>query len=62
MFDKIWKRQVIQQRDGGTSLLYIDCHIVHYGSFHTDGQLHQRNLKIRRPADATRPGRHNGPI
>jgi 3-isopropylmalate/(R)-2-methylmalate dehydratase large subunit len=50
MFDKIWARHVVQQRDGGPALLYIDRHIVHDGSFHAFGQLHGRGLKVRRPA------------
>ncbi len=29
LFDKIWESHVADERDDGTSLLYIDCHLVH---------------------------------
>ena len=29
LFDKIWESHVADQRDDGTSLLYIDRHLVH---------------------------------
>ena len=29
LFDKIWSDHLVRQRDDGTSLLYIDRHLVH---------------------------------
>jgi 3-isopropylmalate/(R)-2-methylmalate dehydratase large subunit len=29
LFDKIWNRHVVRQLPDGSSLLYIDCHLVH---------------------------------
>ena len=29
LFDKIWSDHLVKQRDDGTSLLYIDKHLVH---------------------------------
>jgi 3-isopropylmalate/(R)-2-methylmalate dehydratase large subunit len=49
MLDKIWDRHVITRR-GEQCLLYVDRHLVHDGSFHAFSFLHQRGLKVRRPA------------
>ena len=49
LFDKIWDSHVVLSR-GAQSLLYIDRHIVHDGSFHAFNMLHSRGLKVRRPS------------
>ena len=49
LFDKIWDSHVVVSR-GAQSLLYIDRHIVHDGSFHAFNMLRARGLKVRRPA------------
>ena len=49
LFDKIWDSHVVLSR-GAQSLLYIDRHIVHDGSFHAFNMLRARGLKVRRPA------------
>jgi 3-isopropylmalate/(R)-2-methylmalate dehydratase large subunit len=48
LFDKIWDSHVVLSR-GRQSLLYIDRHIVHDGSFHAFAMLRARGLKVRRP-------------
>ena len=48
MFDKIWDRHVVLTR-GSQSLLYVDRHLVHDGSFHAFEGLRKRGLKVRRP-------------
>ncbi len=48
MFDKIWDRHVVLTR-GSQSLLYVDRHLVHDGSFHAFEGLRARGLKVRRP-------------
>ena len=39
LFEKIWDRHVIAEREGGQSLVYIDRHLCHDGSFNAFGQL-----------------------
>ena len=48
MFDKIWRSHVVVERDDGNTLLYIDRHIVHDGSFHAFAQLRERGMKVAR--------------
>lgn len=50
LFQKIWSPHVIVPREKGPSLIYIDQHIVHEGSFHAFNQLRARNLKVHHPA------------
>ncbi len=49
LFEKIWNRHVVLERDG-QCLLYVDRHIVHDGSFHAFANLAARGLAVRRPA------------
>jgi len=49
LFDKVWGRHEIVERQDGQSLLYIDRHYVHEGSRHAFEVLHERNLPLRRP-------------
>jgi 3-isopropylmalate/(R)-2-methylmalate dehydratase large subunit len=49
MFDKIWERHVVVAREGGPSLLYVDRHIIHDGSFHAFGMIQERGLPVHRP-------------
>jgi 3-isopropylmalate/(R)-2-methylmalate dehydratase large subunit len=49
LFDKIWNAHVILARDDGTSLLWIDRHLVHEGSFHAFGMLDHAGRTLRRP-------------
>ncbi|AWB35024.1 3-isopropylmalate dehydratase large subunit [Orrella marina] len=50
LFQKIWSPHIIVPREQGPSLLYIDRHIVHEGSFHAFNQLRARSLKLRHPS------------
>ncbi len=50
LFEKIWDQHIVLARDAGPSLIYIDRHIIHEGSFHAFNQLRARNLTIRNPA------------
>lgn len=50
LFQKIWSPHVIVPRQSGPSLIYIDRHIVHEGSFHAFNQLRARHLQLRHPA------------
>ena len=49
MFDKIWNRHVIVQRDDGMCLMYVDRHLLHDGSFHAFTQIRRENRGLRRP-------------
>jgi len=49
LFDKIWSTHLVLPRDEGPSLLYIDRHIVHEGSFHAFNALRARKLTLRHP-------------
>lgn len=49
LFDKIWSRHQVLQRDDGTSLLYVDRHLVQDGSAPAFAMLRQRGLKVRSP-------------
>jgi len=49
LFQKIWSSHIVVPRQKGPSLLYIDQHIVHEGSFHAFNQLRARKLSLRHP-------------
>jgi len=49
MFDKIWNRHVIVQRDDGQCLLYVDRHVGHDGSFHAFSMIRESGRTVRRP-------------
>lgn len=47
LFEKVWDQHIVLERDAGPSLLYIDRHLIHEGSFHAFNQLRERGLAIR---------------
>ncbi len=50
LYEKIWDAHVVQQRDDGTALLYIDRHLVHeVTSPQAFDGLRAANRKVRRP-------------
>lgn len=49
VFDKIWDAHVVRENEGGPSLLYVDRHLVHDGSFHAFEMLRERGLSVVRP-------------
>ena len=50
MFEKIWRRHVVVERDdGGEALIYIDRHFCHDGSFHAFDQIRAAGRTVRRP-------------
>ena len=49
LIDKIWDKHVIIAQDGGPSLLYVDRHLVHDGSFNVFEKLRERGLSVARP-------------
>src|SRR5688500_7616910 len=61
LFDKIWRRHVVQQRDDGRALLYVDCHLLQDGSAPAFAMLRQRGLKPRVPERAFATADHYVP-
>lgn len=49
LFDKVWNTHEILRGEDGQSLLWIDRHFVHEGSFHAFNKLRERDLGVARP-------------
>ena len=49
LFEKIWNRHAILDREDGTTLLSIDRHLCHEGSFHAFDKLKVQRRVVRRP-------------
>ena len=49
MIDKLWAAHEIVRREDGQSLLWVDRHYVHEGSFHAFGKLAERGVKVAEP-------------
>src|ERR1051326_8237729 len=49
IIDKLWAAHEILRRDDGESLLWVDRHYVHEGSFHAFGKLAARGIKVAEP-------------
>jgi 3-isopropylmalate/(R)-2-methylmalate dehydratase large subunit len=49
LFEKIWNRHAILDREDGTTLLSIDRHLCHEGSFHAFDKLKAQGRVVRRP-------------
>ena len=62
LFDKIWTDHLVKQRDDGTSLLYIDKHLVHeVTSPQAFEGLKISNRRVRRPSATVAVADHNVP-
>ena len=62
LFDKIWSDHLVRQREDGTSLLYIDKHLVHeVTSPQAFEGLKIANRPVRRPAATVAVADHNVP-
>src|SRR5664279_641946 len=48
--DKLWATHEIVCREDGQSLLWVDRHYVHEGSFHAFGKLAERGVKVAEPS------------
>ncbi len=49
LFEKIWRRHVVVDRPDGYTLLYVDRHLIHDGSYFAFQRIKNRGLKLRRP-------------
>jgi 3-isopropylmalate/(R)-2-methylmalate dehydratase large subunit len=47
--DKLWTAHEILRREDGESLLWVDRHYIHEGSFHAFGKLAERGVKVAEP-------------
>lgn len=66
LFDKLWDSHAIVTREDGQTLLWVDRHFVHEGSFHAFNRLKEREAHVARPdltfgiADHYVPTRRSG--
>ena len=49
LYEKVWDAHAVAQGPGGRTLLYIDRHLLHDGSFHAFAALKAAGRKVRRP-------------
>src|SRR5262249_31782858 len=49
LIDKLWSTHEIVRREDGESLLWVDRHYVHEGSFHAFGKLAERGAGVAEP-------------
>jgi 3-isopropylmalate/(R)-2-methylmalate dehydratase large subunit len=49
LLEKLWTAHEVLQRDDGTSLLWVDRHLVHEGSHHAFAKLEERGLQVTAP-------------
>jgi 3-isopropylmalate/(R)-2-methylmalate dehydratase large subunit len=49
LIDKLWAAHEIVRREDGESLLWVDRHYVHEGSFHAFGKLAERGASVAEP-------------
>lgn len=49
LFDKLWRAHEIVRRDDGETLLFVDRHYVHEGSFHAFDQIARRGAQVAHP-------------
>ncbi|TCO10878.1 3-isopropylmalate dehydratase large subunit [Natronoflexus pectinivorans] len=62
LFDKIWEKHVVNQVEGGPSVLYIDRHLIHeVTSPQAFAGLKERGIKVRRPEKTIATPDHNIP-
>ena len=62
LFDKIWSNHLVHKQDDGTSLIYIDRHLVHeVTSPQAFEGLRSSNRKVRQPKLTLAVADHNVP-
>ncbi|MBB5320934.1 3-isopropylmalate dehydratase large subunit [Marinobacter oulmenensis] len=49
LFDKVWQAHEVCRNDEGQSLLWVDRHLAHEGSFHAFNKLAERDMPVRHP-------------
>ena len=62
LYDKIWKEHIVHQQDDGTTLLYVDRHLIHeVTSPQAFEGLRLLKRKVRKPNLALAVADHNVP-
>ncbi len=62
LYEKIWDAHVVEPREGGLALLYVDRHLLHeVSSPQAFEQLQKEGLGVRRPETALAVADHNLP-
>ena len=49
LLDKLWESHQILRREDGTSLLWVDRHLVHEGSHHAFAKIAERGVPVAEP-------------
>jgi 3-isopropylmalate/(R)-2-methylmalate dehydratase large subunit len=49
LFDKVWAAHEIARREDGWSLMWVDRHFIHEGSFHAFSRLAERGAAVAEP-------------
>jgi 3-isopropylmalate/(R)-2-methylmalate dehydratase large subunit len=49
LFDKLWDIHAVVAREDGATLLWVDRHFIHEGSFHAFDQLKKKGAGVARP-------------
>jgi len=49
LYEKVWDAHAVARGPGGRTLLYIDRHLLHDGSFHAFEALRRSGRRVRRP-------------
>jgi 3-isopropylmalate/(R)-2-methylmalate dehydratase large subunit len=49
IIDKLWDSHAVVRRDSGDTLLFVDRHLLHEGSFHAFEQVRERGRAVARP-------------
>ena len=61
LYEKVWDDHVVATGPGGRTLLYVDRHLLHDGSFHAFEALRRQGRAIRRPDAAFATPDHYAP-
>jgi len=61
LYEKIWEAHEVATGPGGRTLLYVDRHLIHDGSFHAFEALRRAGRKVRRPEAAIATPDHYAP-
>ena len=62
LYDKIWNEHIVHQQDDGTTLLYVDRHLIHeVTSPQAFEGLRLANRKVRKPNLTLAVADHNVP-
>ncbi len=61
LYDKIWRAHEVATGPGGRTLLYVDRHLLHDGSFHAFETLRREGRRVRRPEACVATPDHYAP-